>query len=121
MRSIEEWKGRTDDTPVPPRVRDRIFLRHGGMCHLSGRKIRAGERWEVEHVIALCNGGKHIESNLAPALVGPHREKTANDRKIKARDDRIRKRHLGIRGKSKFATNRDGPFKRKIDGTVVRR
>jgi 5-methylcytosine-specific restriction protein A len=121
MRSVDEWVGKTDDSPVPPRVRLRVFERHGGICHISGRQIRPGEKWEVEHVVALANGGSHCESNLAPALVGPHRQKTAQDRKIKAKNDRIRKVRLGIRGKSKLPGGRDSPFKKKMNGTVVRR
>jgi 5-methylcytosine-specific restriction endonuclease McrA len=97
MRSIPEWKGKTDDTPVPPRVRLRVFNRFGGVCYLSGKAIRPGDKWEIEHVIALSNGGEHRESNMAPALVVPHRAKTKQDRKLKAKVDRVRKRHLGIR------------------------
>jgi 5-methylcytosine-specific restriction endonuclease McrA len=96
-RSVPEWIGKTDDAAVPPRVRARIFLRDDGVCHLSGRKIRPGEKWELEHVVALCNGGEHRESNMAPALVEPHKIKTAADRRVKAKDDRVRKRHLGIK------------------------
>ena len=96
-RSVTEWIGKNDDAPVPPRVRLRIFERDHGVCHLSRRKIMAGEKWELEHVVALCNGGEHRESNMAPALVAPHKEKTKADRRMKARNDRIRKRHLGIR------------------------
>jgi len=97
MRKVEEWIGATDDTPAPPRVRARVFIRDGGVCHLSGRKIRPGEKWELEHIIALCNGGENRETNLAPALVLPHREKTKQDRRVKAKDDHVRKRHLGIK------------------------
>lgn len=121
MRSTAEWIGKTDDTPVPPRVRARVFIRDGGICHLSGRKIRPGEKWEVEHVVALCNGGEHRESNMAPALVEPHKVKTAADRRVKAKDDRVRKRHLGIRKPSKFACARNSRFKKKITGEVVLR
>ena len=97
MRHVEEWIGKNDDTPAPPRVRARVFIRHDGVCHLSGRQIRPGEKWELEHIIALCNGGENRESNLAPALVLPHREKTKQDRRVKAKDDRVRKRHLGVK------------------------
>lgn len=121
MRAVDEWIGKTDDAQVPPRVRLRIFEAHDGVCHLSGRKIHPGEKWEVEHIRALCNGGEHRESNMAPALVLPHREKTKEDRRIKARNDKIRKRHLGIRRKSTMPGSRDSKFKRKMDGTVVLR
>lgn len=97
MRSVEEWIGRTDDAKVPPRVRLRIFKAHDGICHLTGRKIAAGERWELEHVKALILGGEHRESNLAPALADAHKRKTAMEMKVKAKIDRIAKKNLGIR------------------------
>jgi hypothetical protein len=75
----------------------RIFERENGICHISGRKIRPGDKRELEHKKALALGGEHREANMAPALVKPHKAKTAIDRKIKAKNDRVRKRHLGIK------------------------
>lgn len=95
-RTVEEWIGKTDDARVPPRVRQRVFDRHNGICHLTGRKIQPGERWELEHVHALILGGQHRESNLAPALYAPHKAKTATELKVRAKTDTIRKKHLGI-------------------------
>jgi len=97
MREVPEWIGSSPDAKIPPRVRLRIFERHDGRCHITKRKIMAGDTWDCEHIIALCNGGQHRESNLAPALTAPHRKKTAQDVKLKAKTDRIRKRHLGIK------------------------
>lgn len=120
-RSTEEWVGKTDDSPVPRRVRMRVFERYGGVCYLSGRKISAADKWELEHIIAICNGGLHREDNMAPALVGPHKRKTVEDVKQMAKNNRVRKRHLGIKKPSKFACSRDSKFKKRIDGTVVLR
>lgn len=97
MRSVPEWIGKTDDERPPPRVRVRIFERHNGVCHISKRKIMPGDKWECEHILALILGGENRESNMAPALVKPHKEKTAQDLAQKAKNDRVRKRHLGIR------------------------
>lgn len=121
MRSLPEWIGKTDDTPVPRNVKVRVFERFGGRCYLSGRSIRPGDKWDVEHVKALCLGGENRESNLAPALVIPHRAKTKIDRRVKAKNDRVRKRFLGIKPKSKFLTSKDGPFKQKLNGRIERR
>jgi 5-methylcytosine-specific restriction protein A len=120
-RELPEWIGKTPDTPAPPRVRQRVFDRHDGICYLSGRKIMPGDKWQLEHPLALINGGENRESNLAPALVEPHKVKTAEDVKQKAKNDRVRKRHLGIKKPSKFACSRDSKFKKKIDGSVVLR
>lgn len=54
-RSVDEWVGATPDTVPPPRVRLRLFDAKGGKCHMCGRKIRAGEYWVCEHLIALIN------------------------------------------------------------------
>lgn len=97
MRAVEEWIGKTDDSKAPPRVRLRIFERHAGVCHLSGRKIAPGDSWDLEHIKALSLGGENRESNLAPALKEPHKKKTAEDMKAKAKSDRVRKKHRGIK------------------------
>lgn len=95
-RSVPLWVGATPDAKVPPRVRARIFLREGGRCYLSGRLIRPGDAWELDHRVALINGGSHAEDNLFPALRDKHREKTAADVAEKSKIERIRKKHLGV-------------------------
>lgn len=99
MRSVPLWVGKTDDEAVPPRVRLRIFEKHGGRCHLSGRKIMPGEPWDLDHIKALWKGGTHSEDNLAPALRDKHREKSAAEQTEQAKADRTRAKHLGIRRK----------------------
>lgn len=121
MRSVPEWIGKTDDTRPPPRVRLRVFNQHDGRCYLTGKKIMPGDKWELEHVIALANGGENRESNLAPALVAPHKVKTRADRREQTRIATIRKHHIGIRKPSRFPAARTSRWKKKIDGTVVLR
>ena len=118
-RSVPEWRGKTPDTPAPPRVRLRIFEAHDGRCHLSGRKIMPGDEWDLEHKQALANGGENRESNLAPALRTEHRVKTAEDVAQKAKDDRVKKKHLGIwKPKSRLSHPN---LRKKLSGEVVRR
>lgn len=95
MREVEEWKGKNDDQRVPDHVRLRIFKRESGRCHISGRKIRAGEPWDLDHKTALCNGGEHREYNLFPALRDKHRKKTAEDVAERADTDRKAAKHFG--------------------------
>ncbi len=118
-RSNDEWIGKTDDQKVPPRVRQRVFDRHNGICHLTGRKIQPGERWELEHVHALILGGQHRESNMAPALAAAHKVKTATEMKVKSKIARVRKKHIGI-AKPKSSLSHPS-LKRLMDGTVVDR
>ena len=94
-RTVTEWRGKSDDTRVPPRVRLRVFERHEGKCALSGRKILPGDAWDLDHKVALINGGAHAESNLQPVLKDAHRKKTAKDVAEKAKVARTRAKHIG--------------------------
>lgn len=78
-RSVPPWVGKDDDARPPKSVRVRIFLAHNRRCHITGREIRAGEAWDLEHIVPLWQGGKNEEGNLAPALKAPHREKTKKE------------------------------------------
>lgn len=121
-RAVEEWVGRSPDTPVPPRVQLRVFERAGGRCYLTGRKISPGEAWEVEHIQAIVNGGENRESNLAPALVAPHREKTREDIRQKAASARRRKSHIGIKRRKALIPGSKGTgWKKPLHGPAYRR
>lgn len=121
-RSTKEWVGKAPDSQPPARVRARVFEAHGGVCHISGRKITAADKWDLDHVQALCNGGENRESNLAPALRQEHRKKTAQDVAIKTKDRRVREKHLGIeRPKAALPGSKKSRFKKRIDGTVIDR
>lgn len=123
MRSTKEWMGKTDDAMPPPSVRLRVFKRHDGRCHLSGRKIRPGDAWDLDHVKPLWDGGENRESNMAPALTKPHRQKSAADQRAKAEADRKQMKTLGIRklkGRPIPGSKRSG-WKKKMDGTAERR
>lgn len=116
-RSVPEWVGSTPDAKVPPRVRIRIFEREGGICHISGRKITPSDLWDLDHGIALINGGEHREGNLFPALRDKHREKTVEDVAIKAKGAAIRARHLGIKPPSRWASRPMGTGQRQHTAT----
>lgn len=121
-RSVDEWVGSTPDVKIPDRVRLRVFEAHGGICALTGIKIRPGDQWDLDHEIALANGGQHRESNLRPVLREAHRKKTAEDVRIKAKAARVRKKHLGItKPKSSLPGSKASRWKRTIDGRTVLR
>lgn len=122
MRTVEFWVGKTDDSKIPDRVKLRIWLRCEGRCHLTGLKIGRGDAYDFDHIIALCNGGRHSEDNLAPALRAKHREKTAADVAERAKTDRIRKRDIGLTKPSRpMPCGKASPFKKLFSGEVVRR
>lgn len=122
-RSVDEWIGKTPDAHVPPRVRLRIFAQRNGICHLSGRRIRPGEAWDLDHIVAIVNGGQHRETNLAPALRDKHREKTAADVAEKSRVYRKAANHAGIKTRKgrPMPGSRASGIKRKMNGQVERR
>lgn len=94
-RPVHEWVGKHHGVNIPPRVRQRIFDRDGGVCHLCKLPIKPGETWQADHVTALINGGEHRETNLAPAHSHCHVGKTARDVKEKAKTARVRQKHTG--------------------------
>ena len=121
-RSVPEWIGKTDDAAIPKRVRLRVLDAHDGICALTGRKIRPGDEWDLDHRVALANGGEHRESNLQPVLRAAHRKKTAADVAQKAKDRRVRAKHLGLhKPKTTIPGSKGSKFKRKVGGKTVLR
>jgi 5-methylcytosine-specific restriction protein A len=118
VRSIPEWIGKTPDEKPPRRVGVRVFDRFEGRDYRSGRKIMAGDKWHLDHMVALINGGENRESNLAPILAEEHKAKTREDLKEKSKVYRMKTKHLGLRKPSRL---RHPTLKRKIDGSVVER
>ncbi|WP_173931353.1 HNH endonuclease signature motif containing protein [Chelativorans sp. Marseille-P2723] len=94
-RTVKEWIGRTDDHRAPKSVRDRLLLKHPN-CYLCSRKIVAGERMALDHVVALINGGENRERNLRPVHQKCHVAKTQEDVAEKAKVAAIRQKHHGI-------------------------
>ena len=117
-RATSEWIGKTDDTAIPPRVKLRIFEAYDGKCYQTGRKLSAGE-YDFDHVVALCNGGENRESNLAPMYRPAHRKKTKADVAQKAKDRRVKMKHMGMTTKAKVPMMNGRPIKKKMDGSVV--
>jgi 5-methylcytosine-specific restriction endonuclease McrA len=91
-----------------------VYDRHFGLCAWCGYPIYTGDL-EVDHILALINGGENRESNLHPLHRGCHKAKTAADVEVKARIYRKRKRHL-LRRRTRSIT-----AWRQFDGTIVRK
>jgi 5-methylcytosine-specific restriction endonuclease McrA len=94
-------------------VRLRVYDRSFGLCAWCNYPIRTGDL-EVDHKLALINGGKNRESNLEPLHRACHKAKTVADVKVKARIHRKRIRHLLRRVRRITAW-------RRFDGTIVRK
>jgi 5-methylcytosine-specific restriction enzyme A len=95
-RSVAEWIGKTPDSRPPPHVLLRIFDRYKGKCHISGAPIGVKDKWQAEHIKRVEDGGENRESNLAPALIEPHKLKTKEETKRGKKADRARMKHVGV-------------------------
>lgn len=101
-RSLPEWIGKSDDEPVPARVRLRVWDAKGGRCHRCSRKIGVGEHWTLEHLKALINGGENRERNLDLTCDWCLPEKNAEDAHEKSRVYSLRSKHVGAVEKPKW-------------------
>lgn len=100
--------------------RTRILEAADYTCCICGTKIDA-KRFVVEHVKPLWLGGADDDTNRRPAHERCAIAKTVSEAPVKAKNDRMRANYLGIKKRSTFSCSRDGQWKKKISGEVVRR
>lgn len=107
------------------RERLRLFNLHRGICHFCDGKIDGTrEAWEVSHDTPLELGGADDDENMKPAHKKCHRAHTAEvDMPNIARAKRREAKHLGAKAKPcrPVPGSKCTPWKKKVDGTVVRR
>ena len=99
-RTVPEWTGKTADSKPPKSLLDRLFLRQGGKCAISGQKIRPGDSTHADHIKALKDGGENREGNLQLVLADAHRVKTSAENTARAKEKRLRLKHAGLWPKS---------------------
>lgn len=105
-----------------PTERLKLFLEANGCCAQCCLKIQPGKRWDIDHVIPLALGGSNDARNLQVLCQACHLEKTKTDLSTTAKSKRRQLRHLGAsRSKRPLPCGRYSPFKKTIDGKVVRR
>ena len=121
-RTRPEWIGKTDDDPVPPRVRVRVLMRFACICQICTTKI-AVKKWVCDHRRAIINGGENRESNLWPIHVACDRTvKTPSDVAEKSENARVAMKHHGIRkakGRPMPGTRASG-IRKRMSGRVER-
>jgi len=110
-RSVVEWVGKNEDTPIPPRVKVRVIVLHNGQCHICKRSSDRFVGYVFDHKVALINGGENRESNLQPLCKPCHALKTGKDVAEKSKIAKIRKKHLGLAKPKRKIPSR--PFNRR--------
>lgn len=114
MRTVDEWFGKSDSSPVPTRVRIRQYIRDHGVCQCGcATRIMVGDKWETDHTIAIANGGENRETNLRTLLSAHHKLKTKADVAEKSVNARIRAKHLGVKKPRSIRSWR------RFNGTIV--
>jgi len=101
-----------------------LFLKRKGTCTSCSQKIDAGKAWDIDHILPLSLGGTNEPNNLQILCKPCHRSKTSqSDIPRIAKTKRLKARHLGARSPSTrpIPGSRRSPWKRKFDGSVVRR
>jgi hypothetical protein len=107
------------------------MLDQNGRCRACGEKLKADQIID-EHLTPLDQSGSNDMENRALFCTGCAREKTQDDwstslhnRKVRGEAGQKRRRQIRracpTRVQRTFPTNRDGPWKKKMNGRVVRR
>lgn len=117
--------------PLTPLQRGKLFAERGGICGGRGRggcgkKIKAGERWIDEHVLALARGGSNDWDNRELRCEDCAKAKTKIDQKEIAKGKRIYAYNVTHSSQRRAKTKpmpfgKNSEWKRKMDGTIVRR
>lgn len=121
-RALPEWQGRTPDTRIPTRVKDRICKRQGDCCDECRLPFDAKRRAEFDHRPALINSGENRESMIVAVCCLCHRARTKADVAEKSQVAGSRSRRLGFKkSKRPFPGSRASGLKKHMDGSVTRR
>ena len=109
---------------ISKRERALLFIDHKGRCSLCHGIIRVPfETWDVEHTIPLSLGGADDPSNWTVVHSKCHRAKTRDDMGALGKARRREAKHIGAKAPSRnpLPGGRNSLWKKRLDGTVVRR
>lgn len=118
---MTEDMGTTKRGNLSARRKLAIWEREKGKCMLCSVKLVTG-KFIFEHVRALELGGTDTDDNIRLTCKGCATEKTKQDHSTAARAKRKKTSVLGLKqSKTPMPFGKGSKFKKKMDGTVVRR
>ena len=110
----------SDRAEFSKRTKLEAFKRSGGRCEQCTARLGPGNT-EYHHDRECTFDGSDTIDNCIVLCRVCHRIITNGRAQVIAKSNRQRAKHLGIKRKSGFQTNRNGKFRKKMDGTVVLR
>lgn len=98
-----------------------IFEREKGLCALCGCRLQPG-KFIYEHMRALELGGSDTDDNIRLTCLPCAGSKTRDDHRRAAKAKRVKAKSLGLKkSKNPLPGSKGSKWKRKMDGSVVRR
>ena len=98
----------------------KLFLERGGCCRECGHRLKPGDDWIVEHVIALECGGSNDWGNLGITGACCKPIKDAADHAQAAKQRHTATRHF-ISSSMRKRKWLNSKFKKKLSGEVIER
>jgi len=122
------WRLPEDRKPLTKKQVIDLFMSQDGKCRICGQRLQVKGHVPVEfideHLDPLSMGGSNELTNRALVCKPCAKAKTSAEAPIRAKSNRVRAKHIGASERKKgrgFQTNKDGPYKKKWDGSVERR
>lgn len=78
---------------MTPQRRAKIFLACGSRCAVCSRRLGPADDWDIDHALALENGGTDDDSNLRVVCDWCHKEKSADDHALAGHGRRMATKH----------------------------
>ena len=100
------------------RTKIKAWERAGGRCDKCGHKIQVSERRVFDHIVPDALKGLNDLDNCQ-VLCGPcDKAKTKKDVQMIRKADRQKAAYIGAKPRSSFPANRNGKFRKRMNGKV---
>jgi 5-methylcytosine-specific restriction protein A len=125
MTDLHPWKHEPRKR-LTDQQRAKLFLDKGGKCHKCGRKLRSGDTWVAEHMVALSVGGDNSPENWDVTCEWCFPEKNREDASKAAKGRAVAtsciipRSQRQKKGRPMMGSRASG-WRKRMDGTVERR